>query len=276
VKPEVLIAGSGLAGLACACKIASIARVTVFDRLPVVGGEDWREPEIQAHAEIARERGVAFEMASTVLRWNGERALVLGQSQGSFLGQILVVATGHRPMTKAELKISGAPCGGVLPATVAGHLMSMRVLPGRNPVVYGDGEKAVNLCKTLAKMGAEPTLLVPEDGTAPTKSHFRVIANMRLISIEGDSRIRRVVVGDRDNNVTLEACDALILAHGRLPYRNISGAIYPTETVVLAQNPIDQNSGGSDRGVAIGETAAIQVAETLATSNHSSPRGAAR
>ncbi|HTM86216.1 MAG TPA: NAD(P)-binding protein, partial [Mycobacterium sp.] len=59
-RPRIAIAGSGLAGLHTAVTLSASADVTVYERLPVPGGEHWEDPEHRRMVRRAHKNGVRF------------------------------------------------------------------------------------------------------------------------------------------------------------------------------------------------------------------------
>lgn len=217
---RIVVAGSGTAGLACAAALAGEAETTLVERLPVIGGEYWdelRTAELRAEAERA---GVRVLAGCQVLRYTGERALVAGMTTTELPADALVVATGHRPMTAAESGIAGPRPAGVLPATVALHLLEHGVLLGRRPVVLGPGGLADAAAAHLREAGAEQVTL---------------LADGRILRLEGRARVEAAWIERAGGEPERVEADAVVLARGRIPYRNVDGAVLPAAGVVFAQ-----------------------------------------
>jgi len=209
-RPRIAVAGAGEAGLACALALAPAGRVsvTVYERLD--------PPRPAALAQAAADAGVRLVVATQAIRWLGDAVVAAGDTTGTFAADGLVVATGHRPLTRTECGIAGTRCGGVLAAPVARRLLTEGVVIGREVVVAGrdwwDDEDARRLAATGARS-------VPVDEVA---------------EIEGMPRIS-AVTARRDGRLERLECDALVLARGRVPHRTIDGAVLDAPGVVFAQ-----------------------------------------
>jgi hypothetical protein len=271
---HIVVAGSGLNGLhtAIALRTASMdvtVDVTVYERLPVPGGEHWEHPE---HARLIRQAlssGVRFAAGTQVIRWEGDRVLAIGEHGGLVAADALVVATGHRPANRSELRIHGDRCAGVVPATLALHLLAQGVHLGSEVVVAGDSHWARE-CITALTTGGRPARTIQwvgHDGDVP---HPAVTnrPNVRVVGAHGMPRIRGISVGgapDRQSGWVLKhlVCDCLILAGPEIPYRNIDGAVLDDDPAVFAQRG-PQTSGTAAQ---IGSSAARRALE-LAKATH--------
>ncbi|WP_166904552.1 FAD-dependent oxidoreductase [Mycobacterium sp. DL440] len=234
-RPHIAIAGSGLAGLHCAVSLAPTADVTVYERLPVPGGEHWEDPEHDRLVHQARRDGVRLASGTQVVRWEGDRILAVGELGGIATADALVVATGHRPPTRTELRIDGNRCAGVVPATLALHLIQQRVHLGRHVVVVGDAGWAAE-CIAKMRSGRNDVASIVWVG-GPERSVDRDVMTMpdaRVSATHGMPRISGVTVETPTTAVHL-TCDCLILAGPALPYRNIDGAVMDDEPAVYAQ-----------------------------------------
>jgi D-hydroxyproline dehydrogenase subunit alpha len=234
-RPHIAIAGSGLAGLQCAVGLVRTADVTVYERLPVAGGEHWEDPGHHGLVAQARLGGVRFAAGTQIVRWEGDRLLAVGEDGGIAAADALVVATGHRPPTRTELRIDGNRCAGVLPATLALHLLQQRVRLGRHIVVAGDAHWAAECIATI-RAGRSGFASITWIG-GPSQSAYRdviVMPEARVGATCGTPRITGVIV---ESPTTAEhlICDSLILAGPALPYRNIDGAVLDDEPAIYAQ-----------------------------------------
>src|SRR5258706_2271706 len=142
---SVVIAGSGQRGLICAAQLAAAGtNVVVVERLPHPGGQ---EPE-RSTARLAKEAvraGARFVLGTLAVQYDGTVVDVLGvDGAGSLPCDALVVATGSRPATRAELGITGDRCAGVVPGSAALHLTQAGVLLGHRPLIAGSGAFAAH------------------------------------------------------------------------------------------------------------------------------------
>lgn len=241
---EVVIVGSGLSGLACAAMLVGRAECLVVERLPVVGGEEWANSHIKELARCAVAGGAQIVTGTQAIRWDGARVTLVGQDSRVQTARVLVVATGHRPQTRGELRIGGSRCGGIIPGTVAMHLIDHGVTVGHRPLVVGDGSLALSLTRRLIEHGNEVHLALPsketplqdDDGIFSTGAGVHRYLGAAPIRATGENRVSSVRLRWTDGRELDVVCDALILAHGRIPYRNIDGAIFDAPGVLFAQS----------------------------------------
>lgn len=232
--PDVALVGAGLAGLAGACSLLRRGlEVALVDRLPAEGGlRGFSHPLARPLAREARGLGVAFALGTTALEWSGGRLLGVDQDGAvSIPARHLVLATGTRPCTEAELRIAGARCGGVVPATVAVHLVEGGALLGMRPVIVGLGSWARRAARLLEAAGAREVTFVPNGDPGPGEgavvpSRWRVMRGARVAAIRGGGRVEAVEV-ESGGERRWVPCDAVVLAAGRVPVRNVRGALAP-------------------------------------------------
>ncbi len=236
-EPAVVVVGAGITGLSCAAELRDYAAVTVVDRVPVPGGvHGWEAPETR---ELAAAAGVRLLLGATAVRWDGERLLVIWQDGAELLpASALVIATGTRPLGRAELGIAGPRPAGVAAATVAVHLAENGLLVGRRPLIAGGGDWALRAAEELLHAGAESVTVAAPDGVLVPGlaggGRLRLMAGARPVALGGGARVEHVVLagGERVD------CDALVLAHGVVPLRNVDGAVWQGPRTVYAQ-PVD-------------------------------------
>jgi D-hydroxyproline dehydrogenase subunit alpha len=261
----VAIVGAGVTGLACAAELAADDRVEVFDRIPVPGGvHGWRAPETVALHRAAVRAGAAMRLGVTAVRWDGARLVAVGpEGVHRLAAAALVVAAGTRPRTRAELGIAGGRPAGVVPAPVACHLAENGLLVGRRPCVVGGGDWADRACRELLGAGAlGVTLLAPDGLLRPPFDGVDVVAGHAPTAVEGGPRVTALLAG-----AERIACDAVVLAHGLVPLRNVDGAVWEAPGVVYAQPVADPATvaGAREAGVrAATEVRALLASEAAA------------
>ena len=233
--PDVAVVGAGITGLACATALRGEADVTVVDRVPVTGGvHGWEAPETR---DLTRDCGAELALGATAVRWDGEQLLVIGQDGARWIpARVLVIATGTRPLGRAELGIAGPRPAGVVAATVAVHLAENGLLVGRQPLVVGGGDWAHRAAHELLHAGAETVTMACPDGLLGShrggdRERVRMLAGVRPVSVSGASRVEAVQL---DNGERVD-CDALVLGHGAAPLRNVDGAVWDGPRTVYAQ-----------------------------------------
>lgn len=278
MTPRIAIAGSGLAGLGAADSLCGRAVISVFERLPVPGGDHWRDRRIREL--IARcEHGVRFMAGTQAIRWDDRRLTAMG-TQGLRKEEFdaLIVATGHRPLTRGEMGIQGSRCGGIMPVTVALHLLQHGVCLGRRPAVIGGSDWAFRASSALLANGAtKVSLVAPKGVLLPSDHPLRIEAGVRVtilngllpVAIRGGQRVRSLELDPAVDGHGKVDCDAVILADGHVPLRNIDGAIYGAEAVAYAQSGVDPSD--DDASERSGRAAAEEVMAQL-----SAPQGVAK
>lgn len=236
--------------------------VTVVERLPHPGGQ---EPERSAGrlAKAAGRAGARFALGTLAVQYDGANVEVLGVDGAAVLPcDALIVATGSRPATRAELGITGDRCAGVLPGSAALHLTQAGVLLGHRPLIAGSGAFAVHCALVQLAAGASAvTMTLPGGAPAQAKmpSGVTVFAGYRVASVHGTARVEVAVLhreceysdgqggaGDQvahagtgpgrhgDGQFRIPV-DALILAAEMQPMRNIEGAISERDGVFFCQ-----------------------------------------
>jgi hypothetical protein len=227
VPDPIVIVGRGTSGRACADALAGRAPAAVVDRAP----------------------GSGADLQATALRWDGRTLRAIGPSGPvEIAATALVVATGTRPLSPVELGLAGARPAGVLPAPAACELIAHGLFRPARPVVVGGGRWAASAAAVLAEAGADVTVVAPDGILVPVEA---VALHERLtpVRIGGDRNVERLEC----DGATFE-CDAVVLAHGLVPVRNVDGAVENGERVAYAQPTVDPPSDAISR--AAGEEAA--------------------
>ena len=259
-RPAILVVGAGVAGLASAAELAATARVTVLDRLPAAGGVlGYEHPLVRSLQEEARAAGARLDLGTTVLRWEEGRALVAGPAGIRRLSaDALVYAGGSRPATLAEWPIAGSRLAGVSAAPVAEHLLEAEVLLGHRVVVAGGGHWARAVLARLADQSCTVTFVAEDDQAAADGAAHAdaVLTGWRPIAVDGRGRIAETLL-ERDGGRMRLACDALVLAGGERPLRNVDGAVFEPAPGVAYVQPFGARKGADEvaaaaRGIAAG------------------------
>jgi glycine/D-amino acid oxidase-like deaminating enzyme len=251
-RAQVAIVGAGVTGLAAACELG--AGAIVLDRIPVCGGvTGWRHPMVAQLERRARAAGARLVLGVTATRWEDGRLLVIGPDGPLRVAAgILLIAAGSRPLGRAELRLTGARPAGVMPATVACHLAESGLPAGRRPIVLGGGDWAERATRELLAAGARSVSVVAPEGLLrpfPGSAAVRVHERAAPVAIEGGPRVTGLVT-----DAGLIEGDALVLAHGLAPLRNVDGAVESGDRTVYAQPVTDPASVSA--AIAAGRAAA--------------------
>jgi thioredoxin reductase len=222
--PGVIVVGAGACGLGAAIAHAETDEVMLVDRIPVAGGEaGYEHPDVRKTLAAALGAGVRFKLGATAIRWEQRRLLVCEPGAVRWYeASRLVFAGGVRPATIAELGLTGDRAAGVLPVTVARHLLEADPALWRHVVIIGSGCGAPHAAAMITSRGGSVTY-VGEDPIAPRwATHSR--CGSRAVAIVGRSRVTSLRL-THDGEPALIRCDAVLLAADPRPVRNVDGAI---------------------------------------------------
>lgn len=250
----VIVVGAGAAGLGAATALARRgAAVEVVDRIPVAGGAAGHASRtVRAHVAAAEGAGVTFTLGATATRWEDGRLLVCAPGAIAWRpASALVFAGGTRPATAAELDLTGDRPAGVLAVQVAKHLLETGAPLWRRAAIVGDGPDAAAAARmiraaggtvvavghapttadraasapTVAASAPTPAASAPDPAaSAPPAWADRSYPDWRAVAVHGHPRVASLVIARAGETATL-ACDAVLLAAGPRPVRNVEGAI---------------------------------------------------
>lgn len=232
---RVVVVGAGIAGLAAAAELAGQRAVTVIDRLPACGGETgYEHPLVRSLQAACLDGDASFLLGTTALRWTNGRLLVAAPGSIHWLdADRLVYAGGCRPGTPAELRLAGSRLGGVVSATVAVHLLDAGVRLGRNPILLGESDFAADVAARLRRTRTPVRVVAPEATATPAYAD-EWWPGWRGARARGMGRVRELEIARGDRREWL-ACDAVILADGIRPLRNVDGAVAAGDPATFVQ-----------------------------------------
>jgi YD repeat-containing protein len=258
---RVVVVGAGLCGLAAAAALASRHEVVLAERLPTVGGlAGWEDSTARLLDRAGRQVGVTQLLGTTALRWDaaGRRLLVAAPGSIRWVGaDHLVFAGGTRPATPAELRMAGDRPAGVVPATVAEHLVGARVALGREPLIAGVSHWGELVAQRMHRAGARVRVLGQPGSARPSWADEWLGTGVPRV-VHGRPRMVSLDWSDEPGGPLQHLpCDALVLAAPARPLRNVEGAVFGGEAVTfIAELDLAVDAAGI---VARAETAARAI-----------------
>ncbi len=232
---RVFIVGAGIAGLSAAAELAGSASVTVVDRLPAVGGTSrYDHPLVRQLDARCRQANVAYLLGTTALRWTDKRLLLAAPGAISWqTAERLIYAGGCRPGTSAEIRLAGSRLGGVIPATVAVHLLEANTVLGRRPIIIGASDWAEEVAAHFHAGGTPVCVVSRETQPAPAYAD-EWWPGWVPERVRGHGRVEELEVGWGGHRQRL-LCDAVVLADAVRPLRNVEGALADDDDVTFIQ-----------------------------------------
>jgi hypothetical protein len=231
------VVGAGPSGLGCAAALAAGGPVVLIDRIPVPGGTaGWDGREIRDYVRRVRRLGARMRLGETALRWDGRRLLLAAPGRAGWLDAAgLFVACGLRPATLADWRVTGDRPAGVIPATVAEHLLQAGVRLWTTVVVAGDGPWAAPVARSARRLGTRVIAISDraDHGDWADERHPRP----KQWSIAGRDRVTGIRL-EGEAGVTELACDGVVLAGDPVPARNIDGAVLAGAAGVTFVQPL--------------------------------------
>jgi NADPH-dependent 2,4-dienoyl-CoA reductase/sulfur reductase-like enzyme len=256
---HVAVVGAGLSGLSAALELAASARVTIVDRLPATGGATgWEDASVRRLTADCQRAGVEPLLGATALRWEGRRLLVASPGRIRWLPfDHVVVATGCRPATRAELQLAGSRAAGVYSALVAIHLLEAGAMLGRRAALVGVNRWAERAAHHLHAQGANVAVVSRIDESRPTYADAWW-PGWEATEVTGHPRITHLSVQHRAARLTV-ACDAVVLAADPRPLRNIDGALDEGDGATFIQEWAAETATRVARSAAIARELAMTL-----------------
>ncbi len=270
LRARVVIVGGGRAGAAAAARVAALGEpALLLDRGPGPGPIPGVEVLPSTTATVLSAAGPGGGDPFTLLGYSAEDAGVLVRAPA------VIVATGSYD---ASLLFEGNDRPGVMTADLAlGLARGARSLPFRRAVVVGSGPRALEVLSALGPRAcavSAPGGIPPELVRRASELGVSLFPRSMVVRARGRSRVRSVELRRRGSGPTdLVPCDAIVLAHRRLPHHPLlfqAGATMvwrpPSRGYYPALDPSGRTSvpalfaAGSVAGVAPAEAAASGVA----------------
>ena len=252
---QVVVVGAGPAGLAAARTAAAAGLDTLLlDAAPLAGGQVWRarqgvaaRPAAQALAGVTRSGARVLAGTRVVMALPGRELLIDGpQGARRLRWDRLILATGARErlLPLPGWTLPGVFGAGGLQALVKGGWP----IRGRRVLVAGTGPLLLAAAATLRREGAQVAGVVDEAGPAalarfagtllrhPPKAlqTVRLGASLlgvplmhgwRVVEIEGEGQVERVLLAGEGGRTRVVACDALAAGWGLVPQTELGQAL---------------------------------------------------
>ncbi|HAT2179026.1 FAD-dependent oxidoreductase [Raoultella ornithinolytica] len=252
LRCDILILGSGPAGLAAALAAASCGKqVVILDDNPRPGGQIWREgPQVQLPA-LARRYREAVAAEKNITSLNGARLIArpsahrvlfeTADDSGVVEWQKLILCCGARELS---LPFPGWTLPGV---TGAGGLQAQikhgLTLRGQKVVIAGSGPLLLAVAATVKKSGGEVRQIVEQAPLSAllrfgsslwrwpeklrqlaTLAPRRYLSGSQVIRAHGETQLEAITLRDARGVERTIACQRLAIGYGLVP--NIETALH--------------------------------------------------
>ena len=287
---KIAIIGAGPAGLSCATYLTRLGYdVTIFDRSEKPGGlntygmaeyKSTQDASV-AEAEFLRAIGIRFGMGVEIVKELADPPVITGGILQRAFGEIheewdaVFVAIGLGETNK--LNIGGESLDGVVDALDFIEQVKTRdwknIPIGRNVVVIGAGNTAVDAVTQAKRLGAESVTMVYRrtEKDAPAydyeielarKDGIEFVWNATPVEIVGDTRVTaiRLQQGEAELNI---ACDMVIKATGQQKMAGFFTDVIGVAVDEKGRVIVDENMQTSDPKVFAGGDCANGGAEAV-------------
>jgi NADPH-dependent 2,4-dienoyl-CoA reductase/sulfur reductase-like enzyme len=262
--PEVIVVGSGPAGLAAATELARAGRrVTVLEREPEAGGIPrhcghypfgmrefhrlLRGPDYAARLRAtALAAGVTIRTRTTVtaLLPAGHVAITDDSGPGDLSARAILLATGVRETSRAARLIGGEKPGGVLSTgALQGIVYLNRQRPLRRPVILGTELVAFSALLTCRHAGITPLAMIEPGSRITARGPAIWLARLMGVPVRLKSEITAIHGRTRVEGVTLATPTGLeeLSTDGVI----VTGGFRPEATLLHSSHlQVDNASGG--------------------------------
>jgi len=275
---SVGIVGSGPSGLSCATYLARLGySVTVYERRAEAGGLDtygmaeYKMSKSVSYAEVeqVRKLGVEFRLDTAV-------GTDVSIEELRSLHDVIFVAVGLGETN--SLRIPGESLDGVIDALHFIERIKTRdwksVPLGRNVVVLGAGNTAIDAVTQAKRLGAERVTLVYRrtEKDAPAYDYEMELARKdgvefmwqaSPVEIIGDTRVTAIRVSDAAGLVSEIACDQVIKAIGQQKMASFFSDVAGVETDEKGRVVVNEQMQTSDPNIFAGGDCANGGAEAV-------------
>jgi dihydropyrimidine dehydrogenase (NAD+) subunit PreT len=282
---SVAVVGSGPAGLSCASYLARLGyAVTVFERKEKAGGLDtygmaeYKMPQSISLSEVEHiaAMGVEFKLGVEITAEAETRpigSVLFADLTSNFDAVFLAVGLGETN----RLNVPGEDLDGVIDALAFIERIKTRdwksIPLGRNVVVIGAGNTAIDAVTQAKRLGAEKVTLMYRrtEKDAPAYDYEMELARKdgvefmwetTPVAIVGDGSVAGIQVRHGDREFTID-CDQVIKAIGQQKMRSFFADVARVETDEKGRVVVGDNMQTSDPKVFAGGDCANGGAEAV-------------
>ena len=147
-------------------------------------------------------------------------------------GRHLIVASGLRPATAADLNLTGDRPAGVVAGPLAGHLLRAGVRVWQTVVILGDGPWARPVAERARALGTRVVAVTDSGDWGDERFSWPA-----RFSVAGRDRVTHLRLHTSRAPVDVR-CDAVVLAADPRPNRDIDGALAEGAPAVIFHQPL--------------------------------------
>ncbi|WP_051280803.1 FAD-dependent oxidoreductase [Anaerovorax odorimutans] len=145
----------------------------------------------------------------------------------------VIISTGCREKTLAQLHIPGSRPSGIYTAGSAQYMMNIQnYLPGKSAVILGSGDIGLIMARRMTLEGINVKLILGQNSTGLVRNHVQCVEDFNIpmqygktvVSVHGYKRLKGVTIAPINENgeITLNEkeyvpCDTLLIAAGLIP-----------------------------------------------------------
>lgn len=268
---DVAVIGAGPAGMACAIRCSELGlKTALFERSSTVGGilnqcihngfgldyfkEELTGPEYAFRfAEKLKQTKVSLFLNTFIKSVenveggeNGKAGICFSElcacsetEEKIYRCRCVVLATGCRERTAAQISLCGTRPSGIITAGLAQKMVNMHgLLPGKNIVILGSGDVGLIMARRLTLSGCKVQMVLEvqskstglERNIQQCLNDFNIplLLSTTVTRVAGKARVEGVYIADVDENWKPKPgterfieCDTLLLSVGLIPENSI-------------------------------------------------------
>ena len=260
---DVIVVGGGPAGVAAALELKArgIARVTILEREPALGGA----PRHCTHSPFGmrefgrvyfgpayarrlqrqvQDAGVDVRTGHSVVELGQDGTLLVTSARGveTLKARRIVLATGAREKPRSARLLPGdRPVGVITTGTLQSYVAFHGIMPFRRPLILGSELVSFSALLTCLTHGARPVAMIEPEPEPLARSLFRWFPRLvgvpsycraTLVDIRGSGRVEEADIRLADGRILTVKCDGVLLT-GR----------FTPEATLLDASPVDVAAG---------------------------------